>query len=258
MTRHPYPLPDAGTHVVALSGGYDSTALALRMREVWPDLPVTYFCSPTGDELPDVVEHWDRLECLLGQRIVKVANGTLNGWIEKYRALPNSHMRWCTRLLKIEPCLSYLQGLDDPILYVGLRHDEDTREGIYTTEFECRFPLREWGWNRRDVVEYVKSYGLAVPERTDCARCYGQRLSEWYRLRRNHRAVWDEAVEQERWVAEERGKAATFRSASRDTWPADLESLGLEFERRYPRGYTPQVPLFQFDEQPSGCRVCRL
>src|SRR5690606_14856230 len=48
-------------HVVALSGGKDSTALALRMREVWPELPVVYVCTPTGNELPDMIEHWLRL-----------------------------------------------------------------------------------------------------------------------------------------------------------------------------------------------------
>jgi 3'-phosphoadenosine 5'-phosphosulfate sulfotransferase (PAPS reductase)/FAD synthetase len=246
------------THVVGLSGGADSTALALRMSEVWPDLDVTYFCSPTGDELPEMVAHWEKLECLLGQPIVKATNGTLDSWIRKYRALPNSHMRWCTRLLKIEPCSQYLATLENPILYVGLRFDEPTREGILTSDYECRFPLREWGWTRRDVLDYLKHRGVTIPRRTDCARCYGQRLSEWYTLRRDYPTIWKSAVEQERWVTEERGKEATFRSASRDTWPAGLDELGREFDRRYPRGYSPQVPLFELETEDTGCRVCKL
>ena len=37
-------------HIVGLSGGKDSTALALRLQEINPDTPYNYVCSPTGDE----------------------------------------------------------------------------------------------------------------------------------------------------------------------------------------------------------------
>lgn len=40
------------THVVGLSGGKDSTAMALRLRELNPDTPYTYIITPTGDECP--------------------------------------------------------------------------------------------------------------------------------------------------------------------------------------------------------------
>lgn len=40
-------------HVVALSGGKDSTALALRLKEIEPR-EYQYVCTPTGDELPDL------------------------------------------------------------------------------------------------------------------------------------------------------------------------------------------------------------
>ena len=90
-------------HVVALSGGKDSTALALRLRELYPDRKFTYLCTPTGDELPDMVAHWERLECMLGQPIEKVTSVTLRQWIDKWQALPKVNQRWCTRVLKIQP-----------------------------------------------------------------------------------------------------------------------------------------------------------
>ena len=246
------------THVVALSGGKDSTALALRLAELHPDREWLYFCSPTGDELPDVVAHWDRLECILGQQIVKVRNRSLDEWIEHFDMIPNHRARWCTRLLKIEPCLEYLRSLDAPVLYVGLRWDEPARNGIYTTQFPSVFPMREWGWTVKDVHAYLQQKGITIPKRTDCARCYGQRLSEWYELRRLCPEIYEAASQQEKAVRESRGLGVTFRSPQRDTWPASLEGLGREFERRYPRGYTPQVPLFDLAEEPTGCRVCRL
>ena len=54
---------EAMTHVVALSGGKDSTALALRLAEVEPREYV-YLCTPTGRELPEMEAHWTRLEGL--------------------------------------------------------------------------------------------------------------------------------------------------------------------------------------------------
>jgi predicted PP-loop superfamily ATPase len=36
-------------HVVAISGGKDSTALALRLRELNPDVDYTYVCKQTRE-----------------------------------------------------------------------------------------------------------------------------------------------------------------------------------------------------------------
>jgi 3'-phosphoadenosine 5'-phosphosulfate sulfotransferase (PAPS reductase)/FAD synthetase len=58
-------------HVVGLSGGKDSTAMALRLVEVEPR-EYTYVITPTGDELPPMVEHWKRLETLLGKPLIRV------------------------------------------------------------------------------------------------------------------------------------------------------------------------------------------
>ncbi len=126
------------SHVVALSGGKDSTALALRLRELHPDRDFIWFCTPTGDELPEMVAHWKYLESVLGP-ITRVQNRTLDEWIEDFGALPNWRQRWCTRLLKIEPCLAFLAKLTKPVLYVGLRADEEQRKGIYSENVETVF-----------------------------------------------------------------------------------------------------------------------
>ncbi|KKL73308.1 hypothetical protein LCGC14_2076230 [marine sediment metagenome] len=57
-------------HIVALSGGKDSTAMALRLQEVEPDTDFIYVCTPTGDELPEMVEHFGRLREVLAKPIV--------------------------------------------------------------------------------------------------------------------------------------------------------------------------------------------
>lgn len=81
--------------IVALSGGKDSTALALRLAEVEPQ--AYQFCiTPTGRELPEMLDHWKKLECLLGAPLVKIPGPSLLDKIKQYKALPNYRMRYCT------------------------------------------------------------------------------------------------------------------------------------------------------------------
>jgi hypothetical protein len=235
-------------HVVALSGGKDSTAMALRLAEVEPR-EYTYICNPTGDELPDMLEHWAGLEKLLGRPLIRVSNRTLNFWIDHFGALPNWRQRWCTRLLKIEPTVAYLKEHSPALLYVGLRADEEERSGIYSDQVHCRFPLREWGWSIQDVLRYLRDRGVRIPKRSDCARCYGQRLHEWKALYRNHPVIFAEAEGQELRVG------ATFRSPGRDSMAASLVQLRSAFDAGK---MFPQDQLGLFDEERSSCRVCRL
>lgn len=241
-------------HVVGLSGGKDSTAMALGLLEREPREYV-YVCTPTGDELPEMQVHWDRLEELLGKPLIKLhAPKDLNGLIEKYGALPNWRQRWCTRELKIEPYRAWLseQARVRPVVsYIGLRADEEEREGVdYTgvdmfTDISCRFPLREWGWGIADVLGYLEERGISIPARTDCARCYAQRLSQWRDLLMQHPSIYADAEQQE--IA----TGHTFRSPGRDTWPASLTELRGEFERGRPLRE-------RRDERGKVCRVCSL
>lgn len=240
-------------HIIALSGGKDSTALALRLAEVEPR-DYIYFITPTGDELPEMIAHLENLERLLGKPLTRVTNGTLNSWIDHFGALPNWRQRWCTRLLKIEPCLAFLKSLESPILYVGLRADEEERKGIYSNDVQCRFPLREWGWGASEVVGYLKDRGISIPRRTDCARCYGQRLGEWRDLYRKYPDIYADAEAQEQRIGN------TFRSPGRDSMPASLVELRTEFEAEA-EAKAAQGQLFDAgvcDDEKGACRVCSL
>lgn len=239
--------------VIALSGGKDSTALALRLAEVEPR-DYIYLITPTGDELPEMLAHWEKLESLLGKPLTRITNGTLNSWIEHFHALPNWRQRWCTRLLKIEPCLAYLKSIHPATLYVGLRADEEERKGIYSNDVTCRFPLREWGWGMGEVVGYLKERGVSIPKRTDCARCYGQRLGEWRQLWKKHPDLYADAERQEIAIG------ATFRSPGRDSMPAPLVQLRGVFEEEVTMK-AKQGTLFDAefcDDEGGACRVCSL
>ena len=226
--------------------------MALRLAELHPQIDWRYVCTPTGDELPDVLLHWARLECLLGKPLEKVQHKlTLNEMIAEFNALPSWRMRWCTRLLKIETAKMWYAKNAPCVAYVGLRADEPEREGgVFGGDIEQRYPMREWGWTLADVVRYLAEKGVTIPKRTDCARCPYQRLGDWWELWKEYPQHFASAEAQEEMTGH------TFRSAARDTWPADLKGLRFRFERgEVPRGVELNGDLFTRQE---ACRACSL
>jgi 3'-phosphoadenosine 5'-phosphosulfate sulfotransferase (PAPS reductase)/FAD synthetase len=75
-------------HIVSLSGGKDSSALAIYLRGRVPDLEYV-FCD-TGEELPETYEYLERLQAYLGQPIVRLrAYGkTLREMIQERGGIP--------------------------------------------------------------------------------------------------------------------------------------------------------------------------
>jgi 3'-phosphoadenosine 5'-phosphosulfate sulfotransferase (PAPS reductase)/FAD synthetase len=190
-------------------------------------------------------DHWKKLEDLLGKPILRVRyTKDLEGSIRQMNMLPSVFARWCTRVLKIQPTIAYMEKLPPgSVLYVGLRADEEERKGLFGEDITIRFPMREWGWKEADVWAYLDKRGVCIPKRTDCAWCPYQRLGEWRDLYENYPDLWAQGA------ALEKEMGATFRSPGRDTWPADMEALGREFAsgrklRAFKRGET--------------CRVCSL
>lgn len=240
-------------HIVALSGGKDSTAMALILAAEEPR-EYLYFCTPTGNEPPEMRDHWANLECILKSPITRITADTLENLIEKQNCLPSHRMRWCTRMLKIEPAIAFYRANAPCIAYVGLRADEpiDERGGIYGIEIEQRYPLRERGMTEDEVWDYLYHRGVQIPHRTDCEWCYDQTLRQWRKLKRDRPASYLRAQMLEQKTGH------TFRSPSRDTQPAALKILGEKFDSGFiPRGDTDQMSMFEAPEF-RKCRVCSL
>lgn len=240
-----------GSHqIVAFSGGKDSTAMVYRLRELGEVFSLLF--TPAGNEPGELFTHVERVVSDLRVPLLLPTNHSLEFWVNEFNALPSWRMRWCTRLIKIEPCIAYLKLHPGATLCVGLRADEPLRSGLYGEFATYRYPLREWGWGLAQVRSYLRQRSISVPPRTNCDFCFYQRLSEWYELWRDHPERFAEAK------AWEEKTGHSFRSPHRDTWPVLLQDLEKEFMRRkIPAGVKLQHDLFS-DEQLESCRVCEL
>ena len=115
-----------------------------------------------------------------------------------------------------------------------------------------RYPLREWNWGLRDVLGYLRERRIKIPARTNCARCYDQRLDEWWELWKARPDLYASAERMEAEIG------ATFRGPGRDTWPAGLRQLRERFEAgKVPRNAKVQTTLFDDDDR-GACRACTL
>ena len=72
-------------HVLGISGGKDSAALAVWMRDKHPELDIDYFFTDTGEELPEVYEFLGRLEGYLGKPIARLnPRRDFRFWLREY------------------------------------------------------------------------------------------------------------------------------------------------------------------------------
>jgi len=141
-------------HVLGISGGKDSAALAIYMKSKYPDMKIDYYNSDTGCELEETMLLLDRLESVLGKikRLV-AAEGSpeLTPFHHFLKAsggyLPSPQARWCTQKMKLFEFEKFV-GDEPTISYVGIRGDEE-REGYVSTKpnIQAIFPFRKniWG-----------------------------------------------------------------------------------------------------------------
>ena len=200
-------------HIVSVSGGKDSAALALYLWDKYPDVQMEYVFSDTGCELPETYQYLERLGAILGQPIVHINALDLIGvakkpgrnpfdiWLKEVYGgfLPSPRARWCTRVLKIKPFEKYI-GDDRAISYIGIRGDED-REGYQAKKppviseqpniVPC-YPFKDDRLGLADIKLILEESGLGLPSyyewrsRSGCYFCFYQQIGEWQGLKERH------------------------------------------------------------------------
>jgi len=180
-------------HILSLSGGKDSAALAIYMRDRVPEME--YIFSDTLKELPETYEYLDRISAFLGKEVIRLnADVGFDHWYDMYGGMiPSNHRRWCTRALKLKPFEDHC-GDDEVINYVGLRAEEN-RSGYVSSKpnIKAVYPFKEDGLVLRDIEEILQSSGVGMPPytkwgrtRSGCYFCFYQQKIEWVRLKEAH------------------------------------------------------------------------
>lgn len=193
-------------HILSLSGGKDSTALAVYMRDKVPEME--YVFMDTGEELAETYEYLERIESYLGKPIIRLKNNRqgFKDLLDARRGfLPSPKMRWCTHYLKIKPFEEYVG--DDPVIsYVAIRADEPHRKGYISTKpnIIAQYPFIENGLVKDDILRILEDSGLGLPEyykwrsRSGCYFCFFQQRIEWVGLLENHPDLYWKAASFER------------------------------------------------------------
>ena len=276
----------AERHVLGISGGKDSAALAVFVRHHHPEIDVEYFFTDTGKELPEVYEFLGRLEGFLGKPILRLNPlRDFDFWLREYNHfLPSAQTRWCTRQLKLAPFEQWVRPMlavgDTVVSYVAIRTDEDYREG-YTSKhknLKVRLPFRESGVDKRGVMDILESSGVGIPKyydwrsRSGCTFCFFQQKIEWVRLREQHPEAYEDAKTYEKNALEHGSPFTWIKGESLDDLakPERVQQIVEDFERRKQRELSrkpinPLRPienivdiddLFGEDEGGGACVVC--
>ena len=220
-------------HILGLSGGKDSAALAVHMNQRHPEINIEYFFTDTGYELKETYDFLNKLKTRLDKPIHYInPRNSFDYFLKKYNNfLPSATARWCTIEMKLKSMEAWLKpALDDGqeiITYVGIRYDERGRVGYKPTNdlIKAKFPFIEDCIDKDGVMEILESSGLGLPDyykwrsRSGCTFCFFQKRSEWIGLKENHPDAWEHAKSLEKEATE---------NASAFTWIKDLPLTELE------------------------------
>ena len=265
-------------HILCLSGGKDSTALAIHLRRTRPHLPLEYVFTDTLKELQETYDYLNRLEALLNIKIIRLnAKAGFDHWLTVFGGLlPSPQMRWCTNMLKLKPFEEFV-GEQQVVSYVGIRADEN-RSGYISTKPNIipTFPFKEDGIDYAGVMRILNESGLGLPpylkwgrSHSGCFFCFFQQPMEWVRLLENHPEQFEEAMKYEK-ISDDPGKTFTWIQGmplSVLRQPENIAGIKKRYEERQQRlkkqrGNKPLVQTLaglETDEETSrACLICQL
>ena len=283
--KHAVSVEKETRHVLGISGGKDSAALAIYIKDHYPDISdkMEYFFADTGSELQEVYDTLDKLEAYLGKEIVRLSSGKpFEYWLKMHNNyLPSPKQRWCTRMMKIKPFEEFV-GDDSVMSYIGIRADEN-REGYISKKESIKpvFPFIEDGIVKDDVFRILEE-SVGIPEyykwrsRSGCYFCFFQRKDEWLGLKRKHPKLFEQAKKIEENVSQRKfdwSNAKLMEAGIGYTWnqTGTLDEIVEYAEKKEKNGKikTAKKPRARWqdalkaefeedDEEDKACLICSL
>lgn len=184
-----YALPGnpGDVYIIPVSGGADSTVLAIILRELFPETQFKLIFTDTGAEPRDLYESMDRLEAYLGLPIERIDDGdTLWSMIDKWNGfLPSPKDRSCTPFLKLKPFKRWIAQFEGKVIHsmVAIRGDESARTAFTMEGVETHMPFIDLRLNRRDIFQKLRET-VGIPRfyfwktRSGCLPCPFMRRQE--------------------------------------------------------------------------------
>ena len=202
-------------HILSLSGGKDSTALAFFMRENMPEIfekLELVFCD-TECDLPETYDYLNKIEVFLGKKILRIKPEVgFEHLIQLQNFLPTPHRRWCTVMLKTLPFKNYVKKIINKNvnsiikLYIGIRADELHRADCnkYSVDYiQEVYPFVDNLICKEDVYKILKNEGINLPDyykwidRSGCYFCFFKSKYSWLLLNEHHPKLYQKAITME-------------------------------------------------------------
>lgn len=158
-------------HILGISGGKDSAALAIYMKDCYPQIPFEFYNSDTKCELKETETLINRLDTYLGgiKRLIAVEDSPEDTPFDHFYKvyggyLPSPQARWCTQKMKLEKMEEFV-GDAPAISYVGIRGDEE-REGYISTKnnIQSIFPFRKNIWSLDVINRFFQNKNIPLLE----------------------------------------------------------------------------------------------
>lgn len=254
-------------HILGLSGGKDSAALAIYLKDQDRDDGIEYFFCDTGAELREVYEYLDRLEDYLGKPINRLSSGrNFDHHLKRFNGfLPAPHARWCTRVMKIEPLEAFV-GHDPCISYIGIRADENRSGYIsHKPNIKAEYPFITDGIVKADVLRILED-SVGIPEyyrwrsRSGCYFCFFQRRDEWIGLADNHPDLFEQAKQYEHSDPDTGRQFTWIPGTTLQDLERDRERIKQNSTRSAKKTVSPswQEQMRKAEDDDSACLICTL
>lgn len=186
-------------HILSLSGGKDSTALAFYIKENMPEIfeKLEFVFCDTECELSETYDYLNKVEVFLGKPILKIKPyQSFEHLMDTQNYFPSPVRRWCTVELKTKPFKRFvkniLQDKENIIyLYIGIRADEPKRakyNKYNNLQIKEVYPLFDNGFTKQDVLDLLENNGIGLPDyykwssRSGCYFCPYQSKMNWLNL----------------------------------------------------------------------------